>query len=169
MADITDGTSNVIAMSELVTTDQGGAPGSAANLAVVRDHGGANGANGAPDRWIPGGSGVTEAMVTGWGQTALASTNMNGNRVGERWFRGQQGRNAFNTLLTPNSPYPNATFHCDNCNYDGRGMHGARSKHTGGVHVLMADGAVRFASENIDWTTWQMLGDRKDGETPGDF
>jgi len=48
-------------------------------------------------------------------------------------------------------------------------MIGARSKHTGGVHTLMCDGAVRFISENIDWTTYQALGGRNGGTEIGDF
>ena len=45
----------------------------------------------------------------------------------------------------------------------------ARSLHTGGVHVLMADGAVRFVSANIDRTTFQRLGSRNGGEVISDF
>lgn len=53
---------------------------------------------------------------------------------------------------------------------------GPSSLHTGGVQVLMADGAVRFVSENIDATnnssplsTYQKLGSRNDGEVIGEF
>lgn len=168
VADIADGTSNTISMSELVTTDQGGAPGTQADLARVRDVGNQSNSNGDPSAWQPDGSGVTLAMVQTWG-AAAASAGINGNRVGERWYRGQPSRTAFNTLLTPNSEFPSATFHCGGCNFDGRGMHAARSKHTGGVHALMADGAARFVGESIDWTVYQRLGDRRDGEQIGDF
>ena len=43
------------------------------------------------------------------------------------------------------------------------------SFHVGGAHVLMADGAVRFASQNINATTWANLGSRADGVTLGDW
>lgn len=43
------------------------------------------------------------------------------------------------------------------------------SYHTGGVHVLMADGATRFISENIDIDTYLRLGARADGRTIGEF
>ncbi len=53
---------------------------------------------------------------------------------------------------------------------------GPSSQHTGGAHVLMADGAVRFISENIDasrnstpMSTYQKLGSRNDGEAVGEF
>jgi prepilin-type N-terminal cleavage/methylation domain-containing protein/prepilin-type processing-associated H-X9-DG protein len=38
-----------------------------------------------------------------------------------------------------------------------------RSRHKGGVNVAMADGSVRFMSEDIDVTTWQFLGAISDG------
>jgi hypothetical protein len=43
------------------------------------------------------------------------------------------------------------------------------SLHTGGMHVTMGDGAVRFISENINTTTQQRLGYIADGETIGEF
>lgn len=47
---------------------------------------------------------------------------------------------------------------------------GFRSTHVGGAHFLMADGAVRFLSENIDHAgTYQSLGGRADGKVIGDF
>ncbi len=56
--------------------------------------------------------------------------------------------------------------------------------HTGGCHVLMGDGAVRFVSENIDtgnlsaaqvtsgnspYGIWGALGSMMGGETVGEF
>ena len=45
----------------------------------------------------------------------------------------------------------------------------ARSYHTGGVHGLLADGAVRFISENIDRATYQGLGTRAGQEVTNEF
>lgn len=39
----------------------------------------------------------------------------------------------------------------------------ARSYHPGGVHAVMMDGKVTFASENISLQVWQRLSDRADG------
>lgn len=39
----------------------------------------------------------------------------------------------------------------------------------GAFHVLMADGAVRFISENIDTTTRTYLAKISDGNPVGDF
>ena len=46
---------------------------------------------------------------------------------------------------------------------------GFGSRHTGGCHILMGDGAVRFISENIDLATWQMLIQCSDGGVVGEF
>ena len=43
------------------------------------------------------------------------------------------------------------------------GMVGFNSMHVGGVHMMMSDGSVRFVSENINYTNWQYLGNRNDG------
>ncbi len=46
---------------------------------------------------------------------------------------------------------------------------GAGSKHTGGCHTLLADGTVRFLSENISSTTLAALQGMNDGVTVGEF
>ncbi len=43
------------------------------------------------------------------------------------------------------------------------------SYHVGGVHVLLADGAVRFVSENINGPTQNALARMADGTTVGEF
>jgi len=48
-------------------------------------------------------------------------------------------------------------------------MAGFMSQHTGGVHFVLADGAVRFISDNIDYATWCRVGDRDDGVPLGEF
>ena len=48
-------------------------------------------------------------------------------------------------------------------------LYSARSQHTGGVHSLLADGSVRFISNNIDLNTWQLLSQPDDGKTLGEF
>jgi prepilin-type N-terminal cleavage/methylation domain-containing protein/prepilin-type processing-associated H-X9-DG protein len=45
----------------------------------------------------------------------------------------------------------------------------ANSRHTGGVHVLLCDGSVRFASSSIDLKVWRAVGTRNGSETIGDF
>jgi len=43
------------------------------------------------------------------------------------------------------------------------------SDHVGGAHFGMADGAVRFVSENVDATTWRALGTYDRKEIIGEF
>jgi prepilin-type processing-associated H-X9-DG protein/prepilin-type N-terminal cleavage/methylation domain-containing protein len=45
----------------------------------------------------------------------------------------------------------------------------SRSRHPGGVNILMADGSVRFVEETIKLATWQALGTIASGEVLGDF
>jgi len=43
------------------------------------------------------------------------------------------------------------------------------SQHIGGAHTLMIDGAVTFLSDNIDFATFNYLGNRRDGQTVSDY
>ncbi len=45
----------------------------------------------------------------------------------------------------------------------------ANSRHVGGVHSLMCDGAVRFINSNINLATWRAIGTRSSREVPGEF
>jgi prepilin-type N-terminal cleavage/methylation domain-containing protein/prepilin-type processing-associated H-X9-DG protein len=46
----------------------------------------------------------------------------------------------------------------------------ARSRHTGGVNVVLCDGSCRFVSDSIAWGTWQALGTSRGGEViVGDY
>ena len=51
----------------------------------------------------------------------------------------------------------------------GDGQAGAKSLHVGGVHALMADGAVRFISQNINGDTHRRLTAIADGNVVGEF
>lgn len=158
--DVTDGTSNVIMASEQVIAGGGGAID---NLAKIKQAvGGFN--TGALAAQRP-----SKAQVDTVGAACLASTGAVSSYTGNWWQVGLHGSTLFNTLLTPNSQWPNCTAHCGGCALDGAGMYAARSRHEGGVHILLADGAVRFASDNIDFQTWQDLGSRMDGTPIGDY
>ena len=41
----------------------------------------------------------------------------------------------------------------------------ARSHHSGGVNAALADGSVRFFSDNINFVVWRQLGTRAGSET----
>ncbi len=46
---------------------------------------------------------------------------------------------------------------------------GHASYHEGGAQFVLADGSVRFLSENLDFQTYCYLGDRADGQVVGEF
>jgi prepilin-type N-terminal cleavage/methylation domain-containing protein len=64
---------------------------------------------------------------------------------GRRWCDGGPGFSGFNTILPPNSPS------CAHNNHDAQnGFYSASSRHRGGIHILLVDGAVRFITDNVD-------------------
>ncbi len=78
------------------------------------------------------------------------------------------------TTMKINSPNMNLTT-ADNVGGGPTGLQpyqvnmGASSYHTGGAHFLMCDGAVRFISNNVDFATYNYLGNIGDGNVVGDF
>ena len=47
--------------------------------------------------------------------------------------------------------------------------YGLSSLHTGGAHVTLADGSVRFLSDNMHYGTLCYLAHKSDGNVTGDF
>ncbi len=154
ITDIADGTSNTAAMSESTLGD-------GAEATTTQ----------------PGGPDVAYKYLgySGTLPTAAACagppTSWNGNnRRGFMWASGEIRAGSYNHFLTPNSP----SFDCvanDPANYwyTGVGFRAARSRHTGGANVLLADGSVRFFRDAVDPTAWRALGTRAGGEVPGDL
>jgi prepilin-type N-terminal cleavage/methylation domain-containing protein/prepilin-type processing-associated H-X9-DG protein len=62
---------------------------------------------------------------------------------GFRWADGRVNYTGFQTILPPNSPS------CFRGGDASQGVSTAGSRHQGGAHVLMADGAVRFITDSI--------------------
>jgi len=164
--DVTDGTSNTIAMSERELGGQG-AHSSATRDKLGRTAVSISGMNTNPS--------VCLATATGT-QYTVATVNW---PAGMLWPAGMPFYAGFNTVLPPNSP---------SCSSGGDdefwGIYSATSLHVGGVQVLMADGAVRFVSENISsgastsgelttgtspYGVWGALGTKSGGEVINDF
>lgn len=95
-----------------------------------------------------------------------------------RYYNTYDGNTLVTTALPPNPTVGDrtATGNCDGtqntrapCASSGDNGTYSRSMHIGGAHALLADGAVRFVSDNISSTIFQALGTRGGGETIGDW
>ena len=142
---ITDGTSNTAAFSESVYGN-GLAP-----LSEVA---------GAVDPTVL----ATDISGSAMDPTTCAQTTTFTGQRGDRWINGGYLSTAYNHYTTPNSP----TLDCLNSanNY---GLKTARSRHTGGVNLLLCDGSARFVSDSVSLMTWRALATRAAGDLPGDF
>lgn len=82
------------------------------------------------------------------------------------WSSPSPGQTVINTAAPPNWSGPTCAFGATGwarC-ADRDGIYPARGNHSGGVQAAFCDARVRFISEQIDLVTWQRLGSRNDGE-----
>ncbi|MBA4030619.1 MAG: prepilin-type cleavage/methylation domain-containing protein [Planctomyces sp.] len=171
--DVTDGTSNTIAMSERLRANN--ASGTATGTQSILQNVGMGlttiASNPLTCRTVVSGQYFISGTVKGFS--------------GTRWTDGQPERVAFTTVLPPNS---GACAEGTDTNADSATVIlPPTSRHTGGVHALMADGAVRFITENIDtgnlgtgpttgnpsgpspYGVWGAIGSKSGGEVTGEF
>ena len=145
IAKVIDGTSNTVMYSEFVI-DGSGTP-----------------VNQQVHTWV---SGSTPAQAR---QSCLNTTGLSG-RQGQRgssWAWSFMGVGSVYThVMLPNDQPCHLWRGSD---WLGDNMMSASSQHEGGVHVLLADGSVRFITENIDYNTWLALGTRNGNEVLGQF
>lgn len=93
------------------------------------------------------------------------------------WIGGAHGEANFTAYETPNSSAPDQNYLCKSttdvrapCVTDQSSRWNyARSMHVGGVHIGMADGAVRFLSENVDRNTYRSLSTVSGHEVVGEY
>lgn len=82
---------------------------------------------------------------------------------GQTWLEGNMNWTRYNHVVPPNR------ISCKRgITWDGSAM-AASSRHSGGVNVLMGDGAVHFVSETIDAEVWRTLGTIAGGEVAGEW
>ena len=118
----------------------------------------------------------------GLSTTMLAAEVLQGTGSDLRGFTWWGDASGFSTYIGPNSNEPDAIYssgYCNNRPADNLPcivsttsyptMFGSRSRHEGGVQVLLGDGACRFVSENIDLLTWRALSTTRGNETIGEF
>jgi prepilin-type N-terminal cleavage/methylation domain-containing protein/prepilin-type processing-associated H-X9-DG protein len=153
VTDITDGTSNTAAMSESILGD--GAEVSATQ---------------------PGDEQVAY-KYTGYSGTLPSDANCAGspsswngyNRRGFMWASGEARCVSYNHYLTPNSKSFDCVANEPSKTYIAVGYRAARSRHTGGVNVLLTDGSTRFVRDAVPLPTWQALATRAAGDVAGDY
>ncbi len=119
-------------------------------------------------------------VIDGLSNTIAASeiniVSNNADFRGAVWNTWNNAGATFTTLRSPNTLVGDITAGCrvaplapcGASSANNQQIH-ARSQHVGGVHCLLADGSVRFISENIDTGTFNALGTRAGGEVLGEY
>jgi len=115
---------------------------------------------------------VTGAPLTDASCAAVTRWNTS-NRRGFMWVNGEFRCTLYNHYYTPNSKTPDCLGYLPtgtpDVQFTGYGWRTARSFHSGGVNVVMADGAVRFISQTINTAIWRGLATPKGNEVLGEF
>ena len=84
---------------------------------------------------------------------------------GKQYYRGVVVTTYYSHTLTPNS----IRHDCIRETGLDRAHLATRSYHVGGAQIVLGDGAVRFASDNIDSNIWRAVGSKGDGEVIGEW
>ncbi|HJZ58696.1 MAG TPA: DUF1559 domain-containing protein [Gemmataceae bacterium] len=166
MLDATDGTSNTLLASELLSgsnAPQTGGPGKYPYDIFY--------AGNAPFNAVVNKDFPTQAELDNIGSKARNSPIgvKSNNGTLPLWYPGAQS--ALNTAAPPNWRWPSAGGDCcpGGAHDWGPGIIPPRSAHTGGVNALLGDGSVRFIRDSVDLLTFQRLGNARDGQPLGDF
>ncbi len=88
---------------------------------------------------------------------------------GFSWANGEYRTTLYNHARSPNSPMLDCLAAVMSSAdlarmYAGYGWRAARSRHSGGVNVAMADGSVRFVGDDVDPGVWKAAATRAGGE-----
>ena len=157
-ADIPDGLSKTILMSEMLPGDNSGSA-----FSFPRDMLPGVGIGAITTPVMPPPSQV-EALAQA-NVAAMGSVGAHHSNLADRWARNAFMWTLYNTVAPPNWYAP--TSHAGGSTAWLIGLNGvfpARSFHAGGVNAVMADGSVLFLSNSIDLVTYQRLGGRNDGQ-----
>jgi prepilin-type processing-associated H-X9-DG protein len=89
--------------------------------------------------------------------------------LGFAWYSGEMRCGAYNHYYGPNPSNWDCVSNAPSLGFTAIGWRAARSMHTGGAHVLLCDGSVRFVSDNIYLPTWRALATRSGGEVVSQY
>ncbi len=136
MASLTDGTSNTIAVCEMVNSGQ--STSREVKTGIVMSRWGNSGSPHYPNYCL----GVLDTTSPRFISTTYS---VHGNTRGNRAYYANRSVLFFQTVLPPNSPTClNGTAHYSNV------LASASSNHSGGVNAVFGDGSVHFISETIN-------------------
>ena len=167
---VTDGTSNTIAISEMVSDVQ---YSTKVKGGIYRTNGIFQGAVGNGGQGVPGPC-LTEALNV---NDPNSINNGSDTWRAQIWSDGRATTTSVSTVLPPNSPSCLYPYPCDGMAW---GFFSAQSNHSGGVNVGLADGSVRFVSDTVDcgnlnaqcvrsgkspYGVWGAMGSPQGGET----
>jgi prepilin-type processing-associated H-X9-DG protein len=155
IADVEDGLSNTVAMSESTLGD--GPEGASGPMPAKAD---------VVYGYLNGGTPLNDANC------AAANRWNVDRRRGFMWATGEIRCASYNHYYPPNPPQ----YDCVTNDYTpgpgiytAVGFRAARSRHSGGVNVLLGDGSARFVTNTIALDTWRALSTRRGGEVIGDY
>ena len=164
LRDITDGSSNTIAFGEWRAGDNDNTKFSNPSDMLVTSSTPSGVANwNQPGCNMPYGGASFVPWITG---CAAGGTTNQRSFVGQMWCQGLITRTLGNTLLPPNSNFPNCIIVNWGGDSDGTwGAVGMSSFHSGGANTLFGDGSVKFLKSSVSQIVIWQLGTRAGGET----
>jgi prepilin-type N-terminal cleavage/methylation domain-containing protein/prepilin-type processing-associated H-X9-DG protein len=89
------------------------------------------------------------------------------NRRGFMWASGEIRCASYNHYYTPNAKIYDCISNdltVGEAMFTAIGFRAARSRHPGGVNVLLGDGSVQFMTDNVDLATWRAISTRSGAE-----
>ena len=165
--DILDGTSNTIAFGEWRAGDNNNSIFSNPQDMVIASSKpqGVSGWNNKYCNMPLGGAYFVPWITSCAAQAAGNKVPNHRSFIGQMWCQGLIGRTLGNTLLPPNSNYPNCIVVNWGGDNDGSwGAVGLSSYHSGGANALFGDGSVRFLKASVSQIIMWRLGTRAGNE-----
>ena len=81
---------------------------------------------------------------------------------GEKWADGSVNDTGYHHFRSPNALE-------NDCYSRSAAIKSARSRHIGGILMLLADGSVRFVTDSVDTDTWRNVGSIADRQVVGEY